>query len=130
MGKFIFITTIKVLLLAGYLSSQMVMAVDGDVVYSAPYIMVDPDTGQIVTVNPGPKLKAHEIMPMVSEGNQEASNSLAVPTSTANINMTGMVSQAEGPDTSLPIIILYACLFMIIAGFVIWKRNQSRQAKD
>jgi len=37
-----------------------VSATDGDVVYSAPYIWVNPDTGQIETVNPGPRLKAHE----------------------------------------------------------------------
>ncbi len=37
-----------------------VFATDGDVVYSAPYIWVNPDTGQIETVNPGPRLKAHE----------------------------------------------------------------------
>lgn len=32
---------------------------DGDVDYSAPYITLDPETGELVTVNPGPQLKSH-----------------------------------------------------------------------
>lgn len=32
---------------------------DGDVDYSAPYITVDPETGKLITVNPGPTMKVH-----------------------------------------------------------------------
>lgn len=37
-------------------------ATDGDVDYSAPYIWVNPETGQIETINPGPQPKAHPMM--------------------------------------------------------------------
>jgi len=39
--------------------SGVAMATDGDVDYSSPYITVDPETGQLVTKNPGPRLKTH-----------------------------------------------------------------------
>ena len=37
----------------------MASATDGDVTYSAPYIWVNPETGQIEMKNPGPQPKAH-----------------------------------------------------------------------
>ena len=40
---------------------QPVGASDGDVDYSSPYITVDPETGQLVTRNPGPHLKNHSM---------------------------------------------------------------------
>jgi hypothetical protein len=49
-----------------------VLATDGDVVYSAPYIWVNPETGQIETVNPGPRLKAHEAMTSTETSEQTA----------------------------------------------------------
>ena len=48
---------VLIILMTVSLSSH---AVDGDVVYSAPYIWVNPETGEIETVNPGPRLKNHE----------------------------------------------------------------------
>ena len=93
---------IKLVVLNIYLFAFSALAIDGDVVYSAPYIMVDPETGQIVTVNPGPKLKAHEVM------------------------VTNDISQASEPNTTLPVIAMIACLFMVVTGFVIWKKNQSK----
>jgi hypothetical protein len=41
------------------LLSGVARATDGDVDYSSPYITVDPKTGQVITVNPGPRLKTH-----------------------------------------------------------------------
>lgn len=41
------------------LKAAVVFAVDGDVDYSAPYLWVDPNTGQISTINPGPQPKVH-----------------------------------------------------------------------
>ena len=49
----------EIAVLAGLLSVSNVLASDGDVDYSAPYITVDPATGQLITVNPGPQLKVH-----------------------------------------------------------------------
>lgn len=36
-------------------------ASDGDVDYSAPYITVDPETGELITVNPGPRPVMHDM---------------------------------------------------------------------
>lgn len=47
------------ILFPGLGSLNPVVAGDGDVDYSAPYITVDPETGQLITVNPGPELKLH-----------------------------------------------------------------------
>jgi hypothetical protein len=113
---------IKLVVLNIYLFAFSALAIDGDVVYSAPYIMVDPETGQIVTVNPGPKLKAHEVM-VTNEDNSAAADEANV---TANINVTNDISQASEPNTTLPVIAMIACLFMVVTGFVIWKKNQSK----
>lgn len=43
-------------------ASFTLYATDGDVQYSAPYIWVNPETGQVETVNPGPTLKTHPVM--------------------------------------------------------------------
>jgi len=45
--------------LSGMLIVPVVFAVDGDVDYAAPYLWVDPETGQVSTVNPGPQSKVH-----------------------------------------------------------------------
>lgn len=58
MKKTFFFTASGVLMLA-LGAAQSVSAGDGDVDYSAPYITVDPETGELVTVNPGPQLKMH-----------------------------------------------------------------------
>ncbi|MGK0297818.1 MAG: hypothetical protein ACI9XC_001435 [Gammaproteobacteria bacterium] len=113
---------IKLVVLNVYLFAFSAQAIDGDVVYSAPYIMVDPDTGQIVTVNPGPKLKAHEIM-VTNEDNGASTVETSV---SANINNTTNISQASEPNTTLPIIVMIACLFMVVTGFVIWKKKQGK----
>ncbi|MGY8814290.1 MAG: hypothetical protein ACKVHQ_06180 [Gammaproteobacteria bacterium] len=113
---------IKLVVLNIYLFAFTALAIDGDVVYSAPYIMVDPETGQIVTVNPGPKLKAHEIM-VTNEDNGESTVDTSV---TATVNNTNNLSQASEPNTTLPIIAMIACLFMVVTGFVIWKKNQGK----
>ena len=54
-----------------------VLATDGDVVYSAPYIWVNPETGQIETVNPGPRLKAHESMTSTETSEQPSTEVMA-----------------------------------------------------
>ena len=49
----------KVLLIALVCLSSSAYCIDGDLQYSAPYIWVNPETGQIETVNPGPQPKKH-----------------------------------------------------------------------
>jgi hypothetical protein len=48
-----------IVLLSGMLMVPVVFAVDGDVDYAAPYLWVDPETGQVSTINPGPQPKVH-----------------------------------------------------------------------
>jgi hypothetical protein len=108
-----------------YMSTRPVMAIDGDVEYSAPYIMVDPETGQIVTVNPGPRLKAHEPMP---DNNERAESGDAGPV-TGNVASSTPSEQSDETVISLPVIIVISCLFMVITGFVIWKSNKDREGK-
>jgi len=48
-----------IIILTGMLIVPVVFAVDGDVDYSAPYLWVDPETGQVSTVKPGPEPKVH-----------------------------------------------------------------------
>ena len=114
---------VHLVIITWYLSSHPSLAIDGDVEYSAPYIMVDPETGQIVTVNPGPRLKAHEIMPATNP-DSDISNNMSV---TADVNNSATENQASEPSTILPVITIFACLFMVITGFLIWKSNRRKE---
>ena len=49
----------KVLLVTLVCLSSSAYCIDGDVQYTAPYIWVNPETGQIETINPGPQPKKH-----------------------------------------------------------------------
>jgi hypothetical protein len=95
------IRTLLFLVISGLAFS--VSATDGDVVYSAPYIWVNPDTGQIETVNPGPRLKAHEAVVAT-----EAAESTGMG-STENTQMVASESEIEAvAHTSMlhPLIVL------------------------
>ena len=117
---------VHLVIITWYLSSQPSLAIDGDVVYSAPYIMVDPETGQIVTVNPGPRLKAHEVMPATNTDN-DISNNMSV---VAEVDNPATEYQAREPSTILPVITMSACLFMVITGFLIWKSNRKKEQRN
>ncbi len=92
-------------------------AIDGDVEYSAPYIMVDPETGQIVTVNPGPRLKAHETPAEMSvqDTNQAGAAALTATRATGSLQ----IGQSTSPDTLPVTIAILVCLFMMVTGFTI-----------
>jgi hypothetical protein len=107
------------------LSINQGLAIDGDVEYSAPYIMVDPETGQIVTVNPGPRLKAHETAAeMLTDDTTQAAGTRAL--SAAKATGTLQDRMTSTPDTLPSIIITFACLFMVVCGFLI-KRLKEKQ---
>jgi len=93
------------------------LAIDGDVEYSAPYIMVDPETGQIVTVNPGPRLKAHETPEAMAaqETTQAGTTALTAAMSAGTLDNEELAS----PDTLPVIIAVLACLLMVVTGFTI-----------
>ncbi|NNE37311.1 MAG: hypothetical protein HKN08_03315 [Gammaproteobacteria bacterium] len=84
-----------------------VFATDGDVVYSAPYIWVNPETGQIETVNPGPRLKTHEAMPATETAESANPGFMASEASGASTG-TGESDSEAVAHTSIihPIIVL------------------------
>jgi len=120
MCRYIYKIIVRVIILTWCLSIQLSLAIDGDVEYSAPYIMVDPETGQIVTVNPGPKPKAHEVISV----NEEPSEIVSIDSVPENTNLTESAKQFEKTYTTLPIITIYILLFMVIMGFLFKKKNQ------
>lgn len=80
--------------------SQPIRASDGDVDYSSPYITVDPKTGQLVTRNPGPRLKTHSA-DMASEKTADSVAALtADPAATALTTATAAAQDAAAPAES------------------------------
>jgi len=59
MFRRIFMITTLATVLGGTPGVTYVFAIDGDVQYSAPYLWVDPETGEISTRSDGPQPKAH-----------------------------------------------------------------------
>lgn len=108
---------ITLIVIAGVLSINDVLAIDGDVEYSAPYIMVDPETGQIVTVNPGPRLKAHETPAELSVQDTAQAGTAALNAARASGTLQNGISTS--PDTLPVTIAVLACLFMVVTGFMI-----------
>jgi len=106
-----------IVLVALIFSAGVVLAGDGDVDYSAPYITVDPETGQLVTINPGPKLKMHEQMaPTIDTRVAVADATPADATST---------TISDAPSYTLSIVVV-ATLFILIAGLAGWRSKQKR----
>jgi len=102
------IRTLLFLVISGLAYS--VSATDGDVVYSAPYIWVNPDTGQIETVNPGPRLKAHEAVVAT-----EAIES----TDMGAIQNTQMVADAPQAEAVAHTSMLYPLIVLIGMGLTV-----------
>lgn len=111
----------RILLLAGLLCSTGVMAIDGDMDYTAPYIMVDPDTGQVVTVNPGPRPKAHP--DMGEDGPQSGASSTDVPGESTVARGEAMGAVTQGTSTTPAIIALWGALFYVIAGCLLARKT-------
>lgn len=108
-----------VLLLAAMLLTwlpQPVKASDGDVDYSAPYITVDPKTGQLVTRNPGPRLKTHS---MDMSGQSMAETPPAVTSSKTANSVPEAVTSAEPAYESDPGIST-STIAIIVAGVFVF----------
>lgn len=109
--------------------SQPIRASDGDVDYSSPYITVDPKTGQLVTRNPGPRLKTHT-MDMASE---KTADSVAAITAdpaaaaTAQTPAAATVQDAGAPSGSG---ISPATIAMIAGGLFVFGIVISRMKKQ
>ncbi len=100
-----FITSLVILLMSGL--SLPLWATDGDVVYSAPYIWVNPETGQIETVNPGPRLKAHEAMASSEDAGSAAGEVMASEAGSTQMDAAESEGHAEAHIPIMhPIIVL------------------------
>lgn len=100
------------------------LAIDGDVEYSAPYIMVDPETGQIVTVNPGPRLKAHETPQEMAAQETTQAGATALSATRSEGALQNEISTS--PDTLPVTIAVLACLIMVVSGFTISYLKEKR----
>jgi hypothetical protein len=114
---------IEIVAVAGLLSAGNTFASDGDVDYSAPYITVDPETGKLVTVNPGPQLRVH---PPASSNETIPGAAAATDAKTAMPQST--MAGESGQQTGLfPIILIIAIVVLIAAVFVAFKSSQRRK---
>jgi hypothetical protein len=119
-GRILFVLVKYGVLLAGMGVTGIAAAGDGDVDYSAPYITVDPETGQLVTRNPGPKLKMHEQMAPAAAIESSPAVASAVPVETAS------PSNSETPSASQSILAIVATLSILVAGFAVWRSRQKQ----
>ncbi len=100
-----FITSLVIMLVSGL--SLPLWATDGDVVYSAPYIWVNPETGQIETVNPGPRLKSHEAMASSEAAEPAADGTMAAEATGSQMATETTAGHAEAHTPIMhPIIVL------------------------
>ncbi len=113
----------KIAVLAGLLSVTNVLASDGDVDYSAPYITVDPETGQLITVNPGPRLKVHP--PVTSDPTVDvAANSLDAPSTAPQDIAAGNANQQPG---LFSIVSTIATVILISAVILVFRSGKKRK---
>jgi hypothetical protein len=101
------------------------IATDGDVTYSAPYIWVNPETGQVEMKNPGPQPKTHP--------------NIATQASVANVmaaeegegSGAGHAAQTEGDATAHvnPVhpLIVFAGMIASLSLIVVMGRSTSKK---
>ena len=104
---------------------QPAKASDGDVDYSSPYITVDPKTGQLVTRNPGPRLKTHS-MDMGSEKTSDSVAALTAESATTPppADMPEQAAQSDSGFNPATIAIIAGALF--VAGVVIARMKKQK----
>jgi hypothetical protein len=102
------------------------VASDGDVNYVSPYITVDPETGKLITVNPGPELKVHK-------NNTAPANT---PTATTTASVPGLTDPAlttyTGQDDNLmlKISVIAGGILAILALAGWWVRQNQTNARS
>lgn len=126
MGRVMIVFLLQTAILMAMLS-QPVRAGDGDVDYSAPYITVDPKTGQLVTRNPGPHLKNHS-MDMSGPAAAETPTNVAAVTPDNEPGIDTADQDAEGGSSPINA----ATLMIIVAGVFVFgtlavKRMKQKQ---
>jgi len=115
-----------VVLIVGILSAGAALAADGDVVYSAPYISVDPETGKLVTINPGPQMKMHDaqVPGLDTAVNDPATVNTAIAGSPSVGSPDNIITEAQGMPLST--IAGATLLAFIVAGLGVWKLKQKQ----
>lgn len=108
---------VPIMLLSGLWPQQEAAAIDGDMQYSAPYVIFNEETGKLETVNPGPRLKTHEAEP--APAGEEGTQSAETLSAAQPINSDAALPNE--PDTRLPVLAALASLLMVAGGFLIWK---------
>jgi len=100
---------------------------DGDVNYSAPYIIFDPETGKLITVNPGPELRMHDNVPATSTAPADVDS---LPANPSDITTVRSTSPEQIPvDTAGSIMVLITggvIAFVLLAGWYMRKRHTGR----
>jgi len=119
MQRRVLVFVFEIAVLAGLLTVSNALASDGDVDYSAPYITVDPETGQLITVNPGPQLKVHP--PVSSDPTIDvAANSPDAQSSLRQEIAAGSAKQQPGlfsiVSTIVAVILVSAAIFVFRSG--------------
>ena len=113
-------------LLALVLPCLPVSASDGDMQYSSPYLWVDPETGELKTINPGPRLKSHEPMPVQAELEPDPAAAEAAPQAAAG---AGDDAGAGGQGGGLQVFPALAGLgILLAAGFVLLRRRKGEDS--
>ncbi len=124
MSKIIVVVAMQIALSIVLLPGQ-VMATDGDVDYSSPYITVDPETGQLVTKNPGPRLKTHpqdsSSMAQMGEQTVDSSPVAGQPVIDGPGNLSMPENQQMGATSIITII---TGAVMVFGALAFWKFRQ------
>ncbi|NNE38731.1 MAG: hypothetical protein HKN08_10545, partial [Gammaproteobacteria bacterium] len=95
-------------------------------VYSAPYIWVNPETGQIETVNPGPRLKAHEAMASSETAESAATETMASEGAGAQMAEGESAGHAEAHTPIMHPLIVLIGMAAIVAVMVGMARKTAK----
>jgi hypothetical protein len=120
MKKYVYL----IVLTAGIFFTRLGIAGDGDVDYSAPYITVDPETGQLVTRNPGPKMKMHE--PMPPSNSDKASSAMISPAR----EESAVPVESGASAVNLPVVVTLAALGIGVVALALWKLKRNQAASS
>ena len=126
LGRFMVVFMLQIAVSITLLSGK-VLAGDGDVDYSAPYITVDPETGQLVTKNPGPKLKSHPMdMSSPAETKTQVPDNAVVSKPEAGIkqNVSTPAEQSSGTEPMLTIVVTGLLVFGVLIFRRFWQKQQ------
>jgi len=125
-GRNNIVLLLSTLVLSGLLLTTNAIAGDGDVDYSAPYIMVDPQTGKLVTVNPGPELRMHSEASADQTTMTPAGSDATMATLPGSGNLSPSLEPEPGGSMVIPIIIAIMASVVIGVVMLIRKRKQKQ----